>query len=238
MSDFDVPAARALCDAATKGPWCVWDGPAYVGGGHDLCIGSGGDKWIANMDERNCRTLDQSKAHGDEHDAPDVCPICSLSADDITKEQRGTADFIAASRTLLPAALDEIERLRKEIDGYAKECREVENALGAALGFPRYCDDKKNFPDATEKDGYCAGEHLPGTLAQAAAAEIERLRAALAVERKACDSARRLMATPGTRSCPLCSATIPRDHDHRLATTQYARDWCAAHDARREGETL
>lgn len=172
MSAFDVPAARALCDAATSGPWCVWDGPEYVGGGRDLCIGSGGDKWIANMDERNCRTLDQSKAHGDEHDAPDVCPICSLGSDDITKEQRGTADFIAAARTLLPAALD----------------------------------------------------------------EIERLRAALAAERKACDEARRLMATPGTRSCPLCSVTIPRDHDHRLATTQSARDWCAAHDTRRAGE--
>ena len=61
-----------------------------------------------------------------------------------------------------------------------------------------------------------------------AAVEAER-----DAEAKACDEARRMMATPGNRSCPLCSATIPRDHDHRLATVQTAREWTAAHDARR-----
>lgn len=39
-------AARKACEAATSGPWCIWDGPAYVGGGHDLCIGAPNDVWI------------------------------------------------------------------------------------------------------------------------------------------------------------------------------------------------
>ena len=63
--------------------------------------------------------------------------------------------------------------------------------------------------------------------------EIQKLKAERDAEAKACDEARRMMATPGNRSCPLCSATIPRDHDHRLATVQTAREWTAAHDARR-----
>ena len=151
-----------------------------------------------------------------------MTPFDVPAARALCADNEATRELAFVSRTLLPAALDEIERLRKELDGYAKECLEVENALGAALGFPRYCDDKKNFPHATEKDGYCVGEHLPGTLAQAAAAEIERLRAALAVERKACDEWRAFWGCDGT------SATL--DIHARLDAA------CRAHDARRAGE--
>lgn len=147
MTPFDVRAARALCDAATKGPWYASVAPI------DERVSD--IDYVVETDDLLISGVYSGGPHDDLLAQPD-------------------AEFIAAARTLLPAALD----------------------------------------------------------------EIERLRAALAAERKACDEARRLMATPGTRSCPLCSATIPRDHDHRLATTQYARDWCAAHDARREGETL
>ena len=201
MTPFDVPAARALCDAATKGPWTSR---------HRHCDG-------------DPRHDDEMSGLGLEVDGP---PEPMLRGQ---FERAADAAFIAASRTLLPAALDEIERLRKELDGYAKECLEVENALGAALGFPRYCDDKKNFPHATEKDGYCVGEHLPGTLAQAAAAEIERLRAALAVERKACDEWRALYA----------SAVDPKMiADDPTGGKQNAKAQAMAmmHDARRAGE--
>lgn len=49
------------------------------------------------------------------------------------------------------------------------ELREIEQILGRALGYPRYCDDKDNFPDATEQDGVCVGDHTAVTLAQEAA---------------------------------------------------------------------
>ena len=38
--------------------------------------------------------------------------------------------------------------------------------LGAALGYPWFKDDQKNFPGSTEADGVCVGEHAPSTIAQ------------------------------------------------------------------------
>ncbi len=51
--------------------------------------------------------------------------------------------------------------------------------LGRALNYPRYADDKENFPGATDADGVCVGEHVAETIAVEAAREIERLRAEL-----------------------------------------------------------
>ena len=56
---------------------------------------------------------------------------------------------------------------------------EIEQTLGRALGYPRYADDQKNFPGATDADGVCVGEHVAETLAMEAAREIARLRADL-----------------------------------------------------------
>lgn len=82
---------------------------------------------------------------------------------------------------------------------------EVCQILAAALGYPRYCDDQKLFPGATEKDGVCAGEHVAQSIAAEAAqvlvaerAEVVRLREALEhciqvlgwnLERATCDEA-------------------------------------------------
>lgn len=57
------------------------------------------------------------------------------------------------------------------------EFHDIEQTLGSALGYPRYCDDQKNFPGAEPKDGVCVGDHVAATLAQEAAATIHRLRA-------------------------------------------------------------
>ncbi len=69
---------------------------------------------------------------------------------------------------------DEVERLRAA-------CRQTEHdvqqALGAALGYPRYCDAPDAFPQATESDGVCVGPNTAASLADQAAAEIGRLRA-------------------------------------------------------------
>ena len=41
----------------------------------------------------------------------------------------------------------------------------VEQVLGKALGYPRYKDDAKHFPDATESDGVCVGDNTAESLA-------------------------------------------------------------------------
>jgi len=57
----------------------------------------------------------------------------------------------------------------------AKDNEEICQILGRALGYPRYCDDQKNFPDSTDADGVCVGEHIAVTLAMEAARKIEEL---------------------------------------------------------------
>lgn len=106
---------KRVCESATPGPWAVWDGPKYCGGGADLCIatGDGSDEWLANMDHRWNHFAGSHNHHEDNH-APDAhCDICSFS-DDITEEQRATAAFIATARTAMPALIAEVERLRAE----------------------------------------------------------------------------------------------------------------------------
>lgn len=119
---------------ATPGPWQVWDGPAYAGGGKDLCIGAG-ETWLANMDERegvntqeradhsvacctagvcgdpDCEAKDPEKAPGklNGHD-PKNCDICSIS-DEVTREQRGNAELIAHAPDDLAWAVREVEFL-------------------------------------------------------------------------------------------------------------------------------
>jgi hypothetical protein len=66
-----------------------------------------------------------------------------------------------------------------KVEGYQRECNEVEQTLGAALGMPWFKDDQKNFPGATEADGVCVGEHIPATIAMEAAQMIAQQQAML-----------------------------------------------------------
>jgi len=70
----------------------------------------------------------------------------------------------------LEAAKKEIERLRK---AYFIHENEIQQTLAKPLGFPRYCDDQKNFPGTTERDGRCTGVEVGETLAIQAARLIE-----------------------------------------------------------------
>jgi hypothetical protein len=98
----------------TPGPWEVWSGPQYVGGGADLCIGAGKD-WLANMDHRNCVNREAHMCGGDIPPCkrePDTA-ICSTAGcrctdecpeeNHITEEQRANANLIAAAPDLLEA---------------------------------------------------------------------------------------------------------------------------------------
>lgn len=58
-----------------------------------------------------------------------------------------------------------------------RQQRDIQQTLGKALGYPKFCDDKKNFPDATEADGFCVGDHVAESLANETASELDRLRA-------------------------------------------------------------
>jgi len=60
---------------------------------------------------------------------------------------------------------------------------EVEQTLGKALGYPWFKDDRANFPDATEADRVCVGEHVPESIALEVANKIKELEAELAQEK-------------------------------------------------------
>lgn len=102
-----------------------------------------------------------------------------------------TVEHSAPSRETLEAAAEDgialgmqianlegqlVDEQRKS-KGYASECRDVEQYLGQALGYPWYRDDPKNFPECTDADGVCVGEHTPATIAAEGAQRIVEMRA-------------------------------------------------------------
>ena len=64
---------------------------------------------------------------------------------------------------------------KKAILSLIKESQEIEQILGKALGYPWYKDDPKNFPNTTEADGVCVGDHTAWSLAMCAADKIKEL---------------------------------------------------------------
>ena len=79
---FEVAAARAVCEAATPGPWIAVQLPAR-----------GVGPWRVDAPDIDCIIGDVGEVGTDPCDA-------------------GNAQFIAAARSLLPAAIAEVERLR------------------------------------------------------------------------------------------------------------------------------
>ncbi len=85
----------------TKGPWRIWRGPQFVGGGEDLCIGAG-DTWLANMDHRMRPNDDPFPMDG--WLQVSECDIATIDSSTITAEQEDNARLIAAAPALLEAA--------------------------------------------------------------------------------------------------------------------------------------
>lgn len=98
-----------------------------------------------------------------------------------------TPDFCGGMGVCIvePREETELERLERYVQGYQRECDEVQQILGKALGYPWYKDDQKNFPGATEADGVCIGDHVPASIAAEAARRIAELEAAWAELSKA-----------------------------------------------------
>ena len=59
---------------------------------------------------------------------------------------------------------------------WSKENEAIVQILGRALGYPRFADDQKNFPGATDADGVAVAEYTAGTIAEEAAERIAALR--------------------------------------------------------------
>ena len=69
----------------------------------------------------------------------------------------------------------DIDRLRHVAKGLWKESLEIKQILGKALGYPWFKNDPRNFPNATEADGVCVGDHVAVTLAMEASDRIKKL---------------------------------------------------------------
>lgn len=109
----------------TPGPWQLWRGPEYVGGGEDICIGAGKD-WLANMDHRRpiCKDV-LTPGHRD-----DECDICTIDSGEISREQFANARLIAAS----PELFEALDRLIQEADeSFYGATNEAMNQALAAL---------------------------------------------------------------------------------------------------------
>lgn len=133
MQQF-IAESEKVCEAASAGPWRVWNGPEFCGGGHDLCIGAG-ENWLANMDHRAHpnreeaeKDIHEEHAHSSERYE---CDICSFSAE-ISKEQWNNAQFIVHARTALPTALQYLRELSQE-----NELLKVHNRELRALAIER-----------------------------------------------------------------------------------------------------
>lgn len=128
-----IAEIKARLGGVSAGPWFVWDGHGYVGGGRDLCIGAG-PTWLANMDHRECthramhmtaaELVQQAErfAQGYEQCAPDadirimsISGTCTL-AEPFTDEEIANANFIARAREDVPFLLAAIDYLDKALD--------------------------------------------------------------------------------------------------------------------------
>lgn len=115
--------------------------------------------------EANCNRIIAASQRGDKVD------VLQLELSVTKLEDEKTALGMAAAN-----AEAELENMKKGIKGYQTECREVEQALGQSLGYPWYRDDQKNFPNTTDDDGVCVGEHTPSTIAMEAGRTITELK--------------------------------------------------------------
>ena len=64
-----------------------------------------------------------------------------------------------------------LEKLSMESDN------RIEQAIGKVLGYPAYKDDQKNFPNATESNGVCVGDHVAESLVMELVDRFKAIRA-------------------------------------------------------------
>ena len=123
---------------ATNGPWQVWDGPEYVGGGADLCIGHG-ETWLTNMNERSHRDRNITIAQ-------DFGPEPNEAEElEITREQRANADAIALYRTAAPKLARALKKAFDLLRSYRDRRTEFERITGESDHTVDRCENAMNI---------------------------------------------------------------------------------------------
>jgi hypothetical protein len=109
-----------------------------------------------------------------------VSDIISLLLDEAEKAQRKKNLALATvcwdASNQLGLVIEAHHDLRL---AHTKMNDEVCQRLGKALGYPWFKDDQQNFPDATEENGVCTGEHVAESIASEAANWILKVEAEL-----------------------------------------------------------
>lgn len=107
MTTEEIERAKALADAATKGPWSA-------------CGHSRAESCICGLVWTETGDFTVAKAHGTETDdgsgETTVLPVAQVNAN---------ARFIAAARTLVPQLCDEVLRLRAALRGISQGTTDV-----------------------------------------------------------------------------------------------------------------
>lgn len=110
MTDDDIKAARALCEAATPGAWAFMD-EAYP--------------WVAGA-------VDEDIAG----------PSTVVEFNECGEQAHADARFIAAARTLLPAALKALAEARRDVDHTRDGFRQSHDEV---IRLMRDADDGREF---------------------------------------------------------------------------------------------
>ncbi len=143
MTDDELAAIRARCEAATPGPW-EWErsySVAYPGtdGKCCYCLSPKANELVREFVAEDGRPAHVHRFAWDDY--PDKWHFID-SADGTTitgnydyedggvASKREDADFIAHARTDVPALLAEVERLRKELEWATDECYRLRERLG------------------------------------------------------------------------------------------------------------
>jgi hypothetical protein len=143
-----------------------WTGPVWEGdtNTHDL------DALADTADQIEAEAKDRTK---------EILGMLDHYDGDLNFEDKTFTIILDALRRKVSDATNQ-ERQRV-IQQCSKETNEVEQVLGRELGYPWFKDDPANFPEATEKDGVCVGEHTAVTIAMEAVTTLSALKFDLAL---------------------------------------------------------
>jgi hypothetical protein len=143
----------------TAGPWQVWSGPSYVGGGADLCIGAG-ETWLANMDHRNCINSERHVCGGDfepckREKNTDICSTVGCRCGDVCPEENHISEEQMANARLIASAPELLEALRS-LMGTVKAMDELDSWIGERCGVPEAIINADAAIAKAEKGEWCS----------------------------------------------------------------------------------
>ena len=138
-------------------------------------------RWSADMRAIKCWRKDNP---GNELVLPDHVNLCLWLMEERTRLAAEVAWHVEDKnkwQDTQAAHLQKVIRLTARVAKLEWACsatqHDIQQTLGKALNYPWYKDDQKNFPNATEADGVCVGDHVAESLAEETVTKITALRA-------------------------------------------------------------